>query len=70
MLEAIALLNSKISFSLRNDATGKMALQTRKSDSVQGSFTALFGLDKSRHLVEVQAEEKPFRFTGVVRFLR
>ena len=66
MMEGIALFNPKISFSLRNEISGKMALKTQKCDSIQGTFSVLFGLEKSRHLVEVEEEQKPFRFKGYI----
>ena len=66
MMEGIALFNPKISFSLRNEISGKMALKTQKCDSIQGTFSALFGLEKSRRLVEVEVKQKPFRFKGYI----
>ena len=51
---------------MRNEVSGKMALKTQKCDSVQGTFTALFGLEKSRHLVEVEVEQRPFKFKGYI----
>ena len=66
MMEGIALFNPKISFSLRNEISGKMALKTQKCDSIQGTFSVLFGLEKSRHLVEVEVKQKPFRFKGYI----
>ena len=51
---------------MRNEVTGKMPLKTQKCDSVQGTFTSLFGLDKSRHLVGVEVEQKPFNFKGYI----
>ncbi len=65
MLESLALLNPRISFSLRDDATGKTVMHSGKHESVQGTFTQLFGLEKARHLVDVEVEEKPFKFSGL-----
>ncbi|XP_061173083.1 DNA mismatch repair protein Mlh3-like [Saccostrea echinata] len=60
-LEAIALVQSSISLSLRNDCTGQVILQTRKTNSLLNTFTRLFGAAKSRCLCELKAENEYFK---------
>ena len=58
-MEALALIHHNLSFSLRNDATGQIVLQTHKTNSMLGSFTQLFGANKARHLCEVTDNSNP-----------
>ena len=49
-LQCLALVNSSISFSLRNDAVGECVLQTCKTNSILGSFSLLFGTHGMREV--------------------
>ncbi|XP_062588687.1 DNA mismatch repair protein Mlh3-like [Saccostrea cucullata] len=60
-LEAIALVQSNISLSLRNDCTGQVVLQTQKTNSLLNTFTRLFGTAKSRCLCKSEAENEYFK---------
>ena len=65
-MEAFALIHPKISFSLRNDATGQVILQTHKSNSVLGSFTHLFGVGKARNMCEIINSKEQFQIHGYI----
>ncbi|XP_055957397.1 DNA mismatch repair protein Mlh3 isoform X2 [Patella vulgata] len=65
-VEGIALMNPSISFSLRNDATGHVLLQTQKSNSVLTAFMYLFGGGLSKFLKPVALTKDCFRLEGYI----
>ena len=65
-LEAFALVHPSVSFSLRNDATGSLILQTHKSSSVVGAFTHLFGVEHSQKLCTFSNQTDMFQVRGYV----
>ncbi|XP_048732928.2 uncharacterized protein LOC125649424 isoform X3 [Ostrea edulis] len=60
-LEAIALVQSSVSVSLRNDSSGQVVMQTHKTNSLLNTFTSLFGAAKSKCLCEMKAENDYFK---------
>ena len=65
-LEACALVHPSVSFSLRNDATGSLVLQTHKSSSVVGAVTHLFGVEHSQELCTFSNQTDIFQVRGYV----
>ncbi|KAK6182873.1 hypothetical protein SNE40_010459 [Patella caerulea] len=65
-VEGIALMNPSISFSLRNDATGHVLLQTQKSNSVLTAFMYLFGGGLSKFLKPVALTKDCFKLEGYI----
>lgn len=65
-LEAFALIHPLVSFSLRNDATGSLILQTHKSNSVVGAFAHLFGVEHSQELCQISNQTDMFQVNGYV----
>ncbi|XP_076360566.1 uncharacterized protein LOC143252400 isoform X2 [Tachypleus tridentatus] len=65
-LAAIALIHPQVSFSLRNDATGEICLQTHKSQSVLKTFEYLFGVSKAKHLREVSHISGAYQIKGFI----
>ncbi|XP_069118087.1 uncharacterized protein [Argopecten irradians] len=55
-LEGIALMRPAISFSLRNDISGQVVLQTHKTCGVLNVFTSLYGVGRSKTLSPVQGQ--------------
>ncbi|XP_067680769.1 DNA mismatch repair protein Mlh3-like [Haliotis asinina] len=65
-VEGIALIHPSVSFSLRNDISGNILLQTQKSSSVLTAFMHLFGTGKSKCLREVSLQKGCFLVEGFV----
>ena len=65
-MEAFALMHFAVSFSLLNDATGTLILQTHKSNSIIGAFAHLFGMDNPQELHKVSCEGDMFKVNGYV----
>ncbi|XP_041351315.1 uncharacterized protein LOC121370257 [Gigantopelta aegis] len=63
-MEGIALIHPNISFSLRNDVTGHVLLQTHKSSCMLTAFTYLFGPRKSKCLCPVSTSHGGFQVEG------
>ncbi len=66
VLEALALVNLQKSFSLRDDETGELILQTHKTSSIVTNFGHLFGSDKSLNMKVVSAIHGCFKVSGYV----
>ncbi len=66
LMEATALSHPEISFSLRNDNTGKIVLQTNKKESVLSVFTLLYGTEMARALTDISITQDNFIFTGYI----
>lgn len=64
VVEALALINPLKSFSLRDDETGELVLQTHKTNSIVASFAHLFGSVQSLGLKEVSASRGCFKVSG------
>ena len=64
IIQCLALVNPSISFSLRNDFKGECIMQTRKTHSVLGSFSTLFGASKASGMKEVSLKHDTFNITG------
>ncbi|XP_060069042.1 serine-rich adhesin for platelets-like [Ylistrum balloti] len=65
-LEGIALMRPVISFSLRNDITGHVVLQTHKTNGVLNVFTSLFGIGRSKTLSPVEGHSGCFSVDGYI----
>ena len=65
-VEAIALVRPDISFSLRNDVTGNVVVQTHKVNSILSTFAALFGKGKSRCMKWMENEKDQFKVEAYV----
>lgn len=65
-LEAIALMNPRVSISLRNDENGNKILQTNKCSSTLGIFKQLYGAVKAANLTEVNCSKDEFRVSGYI----
>ena len=65
-MEAFALMHFAVSFSLLNDATGSLILQTHKSNSIVGAFAHLFGVDNPQELHNVSCQADMFQMNGYV----
>ncbi|XP_071079978.1 DNA mismatch repair protein Mlh3-like [Haliotis cracherodii] len=65
-VEGIALIHPSVSFSLRNDITGNILLQTQKSSSMLKAFMHLFGTGKSKCLREVSLQKDCFDVEGFI----
>ena len=65
-MEAFALMHYGVSFSLLNDATGSLILQTHKSNSIIGAFAHLFGVDNPQELHNVSCQADMFQMNGYV----
>ena len=66
VVECIALVNPKISFSVRNDSVGECVLQTHKSQSVLNSFRHIFGSEKALAMKEVSITDSCFKISGFI----
>ena len=64
VVECIALVNPKISLSVRDDKVGECVLQTHKSQSVLTSFRHMFGSEKALAMKEVSIVNSCFRISG------
>ncbi|KAH9496180.1 hypothetical protein Btru_012215 [Bulinus truncatus] len=65
-MAGLAIMWPQISFSLRDDTTGHVILQTHKCNSIIAAFSAIFPVAKSRNLSEVLLEKDEFKLSGVV----
>uniref|UniRef100_A0A0L8FHR9 DNA mismatch repair protein S5 domain-containing protein n=2 Tax=Octopus bimaculoides TaxID=37653 RepID=A0A0L8FHR9_OCTBM len=65
-VEALALLQPKLSITLRNDVTGSVMLQTHKTSSLLNTFSCLFGHTKSESLCEVSHSSGYFSLSGYI----
>jgi DNA mismatch repair protein MLH3 len=65
-IEGIALIKPAVSFSLRNDVTGNVILQTHKTNSILNTFTYLFSPARSKSLTEVDGKEGNFSVQGYI----
>lgn len=65
-LAGIALIWPQISFSLRDDVTGNIILQTHKSSGVMSTFSSLFGGARAKSMREVKAESETFKVSGYI----
>ncbi|XP_033103953.1 DNA mismatch repair protein Mlh3-like [Anneissia japonica] len=65
-LAAIALIHPKISFSLRDDSSNSIILQTRKTGSIGRSFASLFGDKKAACLKEIKYCNEDFSIEGFI----
>lgn len=65
-VEALALLQPKVSITLRNDILGSVMLQTHKTSSLLNTFSYLFGHTKSESLCEVSHSSGYFSFSGYI----
>ncbi|KAH9492887.1 hypothetical protein Btru_032551 [Bulinus truncatus] len=65
-MAGLAIMWPQISFSLRDDRTGHVILQTHKCNSIIAAFSEIFPVAKSRNLSEVLLEKDEFKLSGVV----
>ncbi|XP_032143725.1 DNA mismatch repair protein Mlh3 isoform X3 [Sapajus apella] len=65
-IEALSLMHPSISFSLRNDVSGSMVLQLRKTKDVCSRFCQIYGLGKSQKLREISFKYKEFELSGYI----
>ncbi|XP_071963252.1 DNA mismatch repair protein Mlh3-like [Antedon mediterranea] len=65
-LAAIALIHPKISFSLRDDSTNSVILQTRRTGSTKRSFASIFSDKKANCLKEVKYSSGDFSIEGLI----
>ncbi|XP_076464023.1 uncharacterized protein LOC143296125 [Babylonia areolata] len=62
----LALMWPLISFSLRDEVTGNVILQTHKCSSILGTFASLFGRSRTKHMKEVECSGEAFKISGYV----
>ena len=62
----LALMWPAVSFSLRDDVTGNVILQTRKCSSVLENFSSIFGAARVKHMREVEAQNQIFKISGYI----
>ena len=62
----LALMWPLISFSLRDDITGNVVLQTHKCSGILATFSSLFGGARAKHMREVETQNDIFKVTGYV----
>ncbi|KAL5007944.1 hypothetical protein ScPMuIL_013525 [Solemya velum] len=65
-MEGIALMQTNISFTLRNDSTGSIVLQTHKSNGLLSTFSNLFGKKKSRIMLKVEGKKDQYSLDGYI----
>ncbi|CAM1320345.1 MLH3 (predicted) [Pycnogonum litorale] len=68
-IEAIAVIHPSISFTLRNEITGKVWIKTEKHDRIdeyESTFASLFGRSKARLMKTVSHEVTDFKLSGLV----
>ena len=65
-IQCLSLVNPSVSFSLRNDALGECVMQSRRTNSLMGSFSVLFGTSKARSMREVSLKHGTLSITGIV----
>ena len=62
----LALMWPLISFSLRDDVTGNVVLQTHKCSGILATFSSLFGGARAKHMREVKTQNDIFQVSGYV----
>ena len=62
----LALMWPLISFSLRDDVTGNVVLQTHKCSGILATFSSLFGGARAKHMREVKMQNDIFQVSGYV----
>ncbi|XP_070181587.1 uncharacterized protein [Littorina saxatilis] len=62
----LALIWPLVSFSLRDDITGNVILQTRKCSGLLATFSSLFGGARAKHMREVWMKGGEFKVSGYV----
>ncbi|XP_069680721.1 uncharacterized protein [Periplaneta americana] len=65
-IEAIAVMQPQISFSLRNDTDGSLILHTRKCSDTINTFSNLFGQTIAQTLGETNVTLDEFRISGYI----
>lgn len=65
-VEFIALVNPSVSFSVRNDITGSLILQTHKTNSVLSNFGLLFSSNKVRKMKNVNFSRTKYTVSGFI----
>lgn len=65
-LESLALVHPHVSFSLRNDASGKLILQTRKCQNTVEAFKSLFGIKVASSLRPIEFSKSNINITGFI----
>ncbi|KAK8395276.1 hypothetical protein O3P69_006172 [Scylla paramamosain] len=65
-LESFALMHPKVAFSLRNDRTSTMVVQTKKSSGTLATFLQLFGVERAQGMAEVHHSLGPFTVSGYI----
>lgn len=65
-LKHLAIIHPKISFSLRNDVSGKVILMVHKSNSVSKAFVNLFPDIEYESLSEFRVSKKHINISGIV----
>ena len=62
----LALMWPLISFSLRDDVTGNVVLQTHKCSGILATFSSLFGGARAKYMREVKTQNDIFQVSGYV----
>ncbi|KAL8611176.1 hypothetical protein ACOMHN_064466 [Nucella lapillus] len=65
-LAGLALMWPLVSFSLRDDVTGNVILQTHKCSGILGTFASLFGSARTKHMRQVECGNDVFNISGYV----
>ena len=65
-VECIALVHPSVSFSVRNDVTGALILQTHKTNSVLSNFGLLFASSRVGKMKEVCISHSMFTVSGFI----
>ena len=65
-LESFALMHPKVAFSLRNDRTNAMVIQTKKSSGILATFLQLFGVERAQGMAEVHHTVGHFTVSGYI----
>ncbi|KAE8746363.1 hypothetical protein FOCC_FOCC006858 [Frankliniella occidentalis] len=65
-LEAVALINPHVSFSLRNDVNNDLMMQTQRVSEIPSVFSTLYGNSIAKSLVPVKESMGPFCIEGYI----
>lgn len=65
-IQCFSLANPSVSFSLKNDALSECVMHTKKTNSLLGSFSTLFGASKGNSMREVTLNRGFFSITGIL----
>ncbi len=65
-VESIALVHPSVAFTVRNSLTGKLVLQTHKTNSVLSNFGLLFAGDKVGAMKNVNISHSKYKITGFI----